>query len=156
MVRFLLPFLAAGLLGCSPATSAPPAPSPEASPPAPAPAPEAEASPSPPADRGATVFAQHCASCHGATGRGDGPAGQALDPPAADLVGPRAEHLRGIPRRSIIEEGRPGTAMVGWKAILSAEDLEAVYGFVHDLKHKDGGPRGRGRGHGGGQGRHGG
>lgn len=94
-------------------------------------------------DRGAELFATHCASCHGPEGRGDGPAAVGLDPPAADLVGPRAEHLRGIPRRTIIEEGRPGTAMVGWKSILSPEDLEAVYGVVHAMKH------GSGQGHGG-------
>ena len=95
-----------------------------------------------PASRGAQVFATHCATCHGPEGRGDGPAGTALEPPAADLVGPRAEHLRGIPRRTIIADGRPGTAMVGWKDILSPEDLEAVYGFVHEMKHGPGGGRG--------------
>lgn len=103
-----------------------------------------------PASRGAQVFATHCATCHGPEGRGDGPAGAALEPPAADLVGPRAEHLRGIPRRTIIAEGRPGTAMVGWKDILSPEDLEAVYGFVHEMKHGPGG--GVGPGHGMGRG----
>ena len=81
------------------------------------------------------MFAQHCAACHGADGRGDGPAAAALDPAPADLAGPRAPHLKGIPRRQIIEEGRPGTAMVGWKSVLSPEDLDAGYGFVHDLKH---------------------
>lgn len=102
-----------------------------------------------PASRGAQVFATHCATCHGAEGRGDGPAGAALNPPAADLVGPRADHLRGIPRRTIIAEGRPGTAMVGWKDILSPEDLEAVYGFVHEMKHGPGGGPGGGMGRGG-------
>ena len=106
-----------------------------------------------PASRGAQVFATHCATCHGPEGRGDGPAGAALEPPAADLVGPRAEHLRGIPRRTIIAEGRPGTAMVGWKDILSPEDLEAVYGFVHEMKH---GPGGMGPGGGMGRGGRGG
>ncbi len=92
------------------------------------------------ADRGAEVFDSYCAICHGPEGRGDGPGGAALEPPAPDLVGPRAEHLKGIPRRTIIEDGRPGTAMVGWKAILSPEDLDAVYGFVHAMKHGPGGP----------------
>jgi len=99
-------------------------------------------------ERGARVFAQHCASCHGPEGRGDGPAGQALDPPAADLRGPRAPHLRGIPRRQIIEEGRPGTAMVGWKDVLSPEDLDAVYTHVHNMHHGPGGGGGRGGGRG--------
>ncbi len=95
------------------------------------------------ADRGAEVFSTHCAVCHGPEGAGDGPGAAALDPPPPDLLGPRADHLRGIPRRTIIEEGRPGTAMVGWKAILPPEDLDAVYGFVHAMKH---GPDGKRRG----------
>lgn len=120
----------------------------------PAPEPEAPESGEPtetgePASRGAQVFATHCATCHGPEGRGDGPAGAALNPPAADLVGPRAEHLRGIPRRTIIAEGRPGTAMVAWKDTLSPEDLEAVYGFVHEMKHGPGGGPGGGMGRGG-------
>ncbi len=95
-----------------------------------------------PSTRGAEVFATNCAICHGAEGRGDGPGGVSLDPPAADLRGMRAAHLKGIPRRQIIEEGRPGTAMVGWKAILSPEDLDAVYTFVHEMKHGPGGGMG--------------
>src|SRR5687768_15001329 len=36
--------------------------------------------------RGAALYAEHCASCHGATGRGDGPAGAALDPAPIDFT----------------------------------------------------------------------
>jgi len=35
---------------------------------------------------GKTLFETNCASCHGVTGKGDGPAGTALDPKAADLA----------------------------------------------------------------------
>jgi putative copper export protein/mono/diheme cytochrome c family protein len=35
---------------------------------------------------GAALFAQHCASCHGPQGRGDGPAAKDLTPPPADLT----------------------------------------------------------------------
>ena len=35
---------------------------------------------------GETLFATHCASCHGASGQGDGPAGVATTPQAADLT----------------------------------------------------------------------
>jgi mono/diheme cytochrome c family protein len=38
------------------------------------------------ADLGAELFARHCASCHGATGVGDGPAARALTRPPADLT----------------------------------------------------------------------
>lgn len=139
MIRLVLMSLA--LVGCGgtapPATPTPaPVETPEATP-----APQAKAAPTAVAsvERGAEVFATNCASCHGADGRGGGAAAAALDPKPADLRGPRAEHLRGIPRRQIIEEGRPGTAMIGWKAVLSAEDLDAVYAYVHDMHHGPGG-----------------
>lgn len=137
-----LPALLVLLGACStnpPATS-PAEPAPVAEPaPAAEPAPEApKTADIAPATRGAEVFATNCSSCHGPDGRGDGPAGAALDPRPADLRGPRATHLRGIPRRQIIEEGRPGTAMVGWKGILSDEDLDAVYAYVHEMKHGPG------------------
>jgi putative copper resistance protein D len=35
---------------------------------------------------GRALYAQHCVACHGASGRGDGPAGTALHPPPADLT----------------------------------------------------------------------
>jgi putative copper resistance protein D len=36
--------------------------------------------------RGQALFAQHCASCHGASGRGNGPNALALDMPTSDLT----------------------------------------------------------------------
>ncbi|MBM4382779.1 MAG: cytochrome c [Deltaproteobacteria bacterium] len=41
--------------------------------------------PNPPAG-GAALFAKHCASCHGATGVGDGPLAAELRTPPADLT----------------------------------------------------------------------
>ena len=101
-------------------------------------------------DRGAQVFAAYCAVCHGPAGKGGGPAAAGLVPPPPDLTGPRPAHLRGIPRRSIIENGSPNSAMAAWKGVLPAEDLEAVYGFVHAMHgnlrkgHGRGGRGGRG------------
>ena len=37
--------------------------------------------------RGQALFAQHCAGCHGASGRGNGPNALALDMPPSDLTG---------------------------------------------------------------------
>jgi mono/diheme cytochrome c family protein len=38
------------------------------------------------AELGAPLFQRHCAACHGAGGRGDGPAAKALVTPPADLT----------------------------------------------------------------------
>ena len=35
---------------------------------------------------GAVLYERHCASCHGESGRGDGPAAAALSPPPTDLT----------------------------------------------------------------------
>jgi len=91
--------------------------------------------------RGKVIFGTHCATCHGQEGHGNGPAAAAMDPAPQDLHGPRPAHLRGIPRRKIIEEGLAGTAMVGWKGILPEADLEAVYAYVHTMKHGPGSGR---------------
>jgi len=39
---------------------------------------------------GAALYRRHCASCHGTSGRGDGPAAAALNPPPNDLTRYRA------------------------------------------------------------------
>ena len=42
--------------------------------------------PAAPVYDGAQLFRNHCATCHGATGRGDGPMSEALRKPPADLT----------------------------------------------------------------------
>lgn len=37
-------------------------------------------------ERGRALYQQHCAVCHGPSGRGAGPAARGLDPPPADLA----------------------------------------------------------------------
>jgi mono/diheme cytochrome c family protein len=108
---WLLSIAVLGLGGCGggddsskPAASPPPAPPPAA---AAAPAPPAPPTPPPAAaptaaldcknptgelrgdkERGAKLYAQTCASCHGATGHGDGPASKGLNPPPANHTDP--------------------------------------------------------------------
>lgn len=84
--------------------------------------------------RGAAVYAQHCASCHGATGAGDGPAGRALKSPPGDLA-----WLSQVPTVewepfmywSVAEGGAPfGSAMPAYKDALAPADIWAVIGFI--------------------------
>jgi putative copper resistance protein D len=46
--------------------------------------------------RGAALYGEHCAACHGVTGAGDGPAGRGLPRPPADLRAPHTgQHTAG-------------------------------------------------------------
>ncbi|PWB77340.1 MAG: hypothetical protein C3F07_02130 [Anaerolineales bacterium] len=82
---------------------------------------------------GAKVFQTNCETCHGPQGHGDGPVGQALDPKPKNLAG-----LQTVASDDYlfwrISEGKPGTSMVGWKGILTEEQIWQVIAFVRTLK----------------------
>jgi high-affinity iron transporter len=85
--------------------------------------------------RGAQIYRESCASCHGNLGRGDGPAGAGLDPKPADLAAAAA--LRGVSpldfyRRVTI--GVVGTAMPAYETRLSADDRWAVAAYATLLR----------------------
>ncbi len=62
--------------------------------------------------RGATLYAQNCASCHGASGNGRGPAAQGMDPPPIDFTDrSRARERSLFALYQVIEQGLEGTAM---------------------------------------------
>jgi high-affinity iron transporter len=80
--------------------------------------------------RGAVVYQQNCASCHGTMGTGDGPLAKGLEPPPANLTD-RSVLLNQSPldyyRRITI--GVVGTAMPAFETRLAPEDrwAAAVY-----------------------------
>lgn len=72
--------------------------------------------------RGAALFATHCAACHGALGRGDGPAAQGLDPAPAnfhDRERMAQRSLYGL--YSTITLGVAGTSMNGYAQLSDDE-----------------------------------
>ena len=73
--------------------------------------------------RGKVLYAQLCASCHGDTGAGDGPASVGLDPPPIDFTDrARADERSVFALYQVIEQGLEGTSMVSYRG-LPAEDL---------------------------------
>jgi copper transport protein len=71
---------------------------------------------------GQLLYSQSCLACHGATGRGDGPAGRALRPPPADFrVHMAAGHTDGQ-LFDWLSNGVPGTSMPAFRDQLSVED----------------------------------
>lgn len=79
-------------------------------------------------EKGKRVFRMYCVNCHGLSGKGDGPIGQSLVPPAADLtlLGKRSDNAI----LDTIRNGRPGTAMPSWKNELSRSDMSDVLSFL--------------------------
>ncbi len=80
--------------------------------------------------RGKSIYAQNCITCHGPQGQGSSlPIGGSK--PARDLASPqaRAELTR---ERMVgsVTLGRPGTAMAGYGGRLPASDIDAVVDYV--------------------------
>lgn len=85
------------------------------------------------ANMGADLFDTNCTACHGPQGHGDGPAGAALDPAPKNL--PELVKVAGDDYLFWrISTGRQGTAMVGWKGVLTDEQIWQVISHIHTLK----------------------
>jgi high-affinity iron transporter len=82
-------------------------------------------------------FAAHCALCHGAAGRGDGPAAKGLDPPPIDLTdGARQAQRSVLGLYNAITLGIKGTAMTGF-ATLGESQRWALAFYVSTLAGGD-------------------
>lgn len=81
---------------------------------------------------GKSIYSTRCVVCHGATGKGDGPAGKALNPPAADHSSEVVQAQTDGELFWKISEGRG--AMVGWKLILSEQDRWDLVNYIRTLK----------------------
>jgi cytochrome c oxidase cbb3-type subunit 3 len=84
---------------------------------------------------GHELYRARCLSCHGETGRGDGPIAKGLaGPPVGDLTDGRFKHGDQPDQvRRIIEKGVKDTAMPGWKGMVSDRQIEAVTAYVLHL-----------------------
>lgn len=85
-------------------------------------------------ERGAKVYAENCASCHGATGAGDGEAAHGLSPRPANLAWlSRMPMVQWDPYMywTVADGGVPfGTAMPVFKDVLSPKDIWAVIAYI--------------------------
>jgi cytochrome c oxidase cbb3-type subunit I/II len=87
-------------------------------------------------NRGGTLFAWNCASCHGSAGQGDGKAAASLLPKPANLAAARFSDER---VSSVLWNGVAGSAMPPWRQ-LPAEDLRALVAYVQSLQVSHGAP----------------
>jgi high-affinity iron transporter len=84
---------------------------------------------------GRAIYDKSCASCHGASGLGDGPAGVALHP-APPAIG-TAAHMNGVTPAlmyRIISVGIAGTPMASYSGTLTPEQRWNVVGYVNSLR----------------------
>jgi mono/diheme cytochrome c family protein len=85
-------------------------------------------------ERGAVLFRTHCAVCHGAAGRGDGPGAAGLNPKPADLT---AEHVDDHTDGDIfwwLNYGIAGTAMPGFATTLSDVERWELIHYIRSLR----------------------
>ena len=80
------------------------------------------------------LYLQHCASCHGPQGRGDGPAGALLNPRPSDLTDPHMDrHLDGD-LYWWISKGIAGSAMPSWEGTLTDQERWALVHYLRALR----------------------
>lgn len=81
---------------------------------------------------GGRTYQARCAICHGARGRGDGPAAQAMVPRPVDLILHVPQHAQGE-IHYWISEGIPGTQMPAWKDQLTDTQQWELVRFLQAL-----------------------
>jgi cbb3-type cytochrome c oxidase subunit III len=93
------------------------------------------------ATRGKVVYDAHCVECHGATGKGDGPAAQTLIPRPRDFSSGKYK-IRSTETGSVptdddlirsVRDGLAGSAMPAWQKILPDADIADVVQYVKSL-----------------------
>jgi high-affinity iron transporter len=84
---------------------------------------------------GKSIFERSCASCHGVTGAGDGPAGRALNPhpPAIGTAALMHDVTPALMYR-VMSVGIAGTPMVGFANTLTPEQRWSVVSYVNSLR----------------------
>jgi len=86
------------------------------------------------AAKGKPIYEKHCLVCHGPQGKGDGPTGTLVKPPAANFTAEASKKKSEAELRETVEKGRLGTAMGPWKGLLPPADLEDVLAYVMTLR----------------------
>lgn len=88
--------------------------------------------------RGRSLYAAHCASCHGATGNGDGGLAASLDPkPIAFTDAERARARSVMALYQVVSQGVEGTSMASFES-LPEDERWALAFYIGTLANDDG------------------
>jgi mono/diheme cytochrome c family protein len=83
--------------------------------------------------KGKGVYERLCVTCHGALGKGDGPAGVMMTPRPADFTSPKIKSKPDAELIKSIQEGRPPTTMAAFKGQLTEAQIHDVLAYVRSL-----------------------
>lgn len=86
------------------------------------------------AAKGKSIYQAKCVTCHGTQGKGDGPIGKQLKPPAGDFTSAESKKKSDAELLDVIQNGKPKTAMVAWKSQLSEAEIQDVLAYVLTLR----------------------
>ena len=81
--------------------------------------------------RGGEEFGSLCSHCHGKSGKGDGPASKALGVSPGDLS---SSKLSAGERYQVMKSGVPGTAMQGFGAAMSDNQVWQLITYMETLR----------------------
>jgi mono/diheme cytochrome c family protein len=85
--------------------------------------------------KGGSLYQRSCATCHGLSGKGDGPVARALTTKPSDFS--KGEFRHGDSDEQVyksIEVGIPKNGMVGWKGKMSQAEMLSVVAYLRTLK----------------------
>ena len=88
--------------------------------------------------RGGTLYRQHCASCHGATGKGDGPDAAGLNPAPPALADTAMRGVAPALMYRVVSVGVQGTSMAAWASVLSPDERWDVVQYANTLRANSG------------------
>jgi mono/diheme cytochrome c family protein len=80
-------------------------------------------------DKSATVYKQKCATCHGADGKGETPAGKAMK--AGSFASPEVAKASDQELADIIEKGKG--KMPKYVASMNADEIKAMVAYIRTL-----------------------
>ncbi len=89
------------------------------------------------ADDAKDVYTKNCVSCHGAAGKGDGPAAKMLKPPPGDF-GTTLKAMSDADIEKVVKEGGKAVgkaaSMPGYAKKLSDDQIKALVPYMKGLK----------------------
>lgn len=85
-------------------------------------------------ESGRKIYLESCQSCHGPSGKGDSDVAAYLTPPPSNLTAKPTQAKTDAELRTIILEGRPGTAMAGFDGAFEEAQLNDLIAYIRSIQ----------------------